>query len=454
MTSPAKTTIQCANCGQPVPTTVRTVIDATADPEGKSLLISGRLNEARCPNCGHVNNVLAPLLYHDAKHELLIAYVPMEVAMQRKESEERIIGDMMNQLTGSLPKEQFRAYMFNPKRALTMKGVVDQVLEAEGITPEVMEEQKQRTALIQQFLNATSMEELQQLVKDNDEAIDRSFMQALTMLAQRYVDDNQMEVAANLMGLQEIILNESSMGRKLMEQQAAQEQMFQVVANEIEAMGEEATRSDFRDLAIRYAGDPDRLQALVGLARPVFDSQFFDEFTQAVGKAPAAEREKLEALRDQLSELTRQVDAQVQQAMQRAAGLLQAVVNSPNPVEILASNAHMIDNNFMSVLTANIQEAQRRGDAQTSARLREIYDHVVELLSSQMSPDLRFLNELLGMDDTSAMRERLREEVTTFGESFGETIDTVEQLLRNQGGQPQILERLNTIRSEFEQIKS
>ena len=56
----------------------------------------------------------------------------------------------MNQL----PKDNFKAYMFNPKRSLTMQGLIDQVLEADGITQEMLEEQRQRVQLVQQFIEA------------------------------------------------------------------------------------------------------------------------------------------------------------------------------------------------------------------------------------------------------------------------------------------------------------
>ena len=143
MSQPTRTTLQCSNCGTPNPTTLRRIIDVQKDPQGKIALLNGQINQFQCQNCGQVNSVSSPLLYHDASKEMLIAFVPMDVAMRQGSNEEQMVGQLMNDLTASIPKEEFRSYMFNPKRALTMKGLIEQVLEADGVTPEMMAEQQE-----------------------------------------------------------------------------------------------------------------------------------------------------------------------------------------------------------------------------------------------------------------------------------------------------------------------
>src|SRR5690606_19641084 len=112
-----------------------------------------------------------------------------------------------------------------------------------------------------------------------------------------------------------------------------------------------------------------RLQALVGLARPAFDYTFFQELSVKIGQAPAADRAAMEALRDKLLELTAIVDQQTQAALRESALLLQELVAAPNLDEAIAQNAHLFDDTFMSVLAANVQEAERRGDLGASAKL-------------------------------------------------------------------------------------
>ena len=119
MLEPKPTPVRCSSCSVPSQAEIRTVIDTKHDPQGKMLLLSGQLNSFTCPNCGTLNTVKTPILYHDAEKELLIAFIPQEIGIQKNMDEEKIVGDLLNELTSALPKEEFRGYMFNPKRSLT-----------------------------------------------------------------------------------------------------------------------------------------------------------------------------------------------------------------------------------------------------------------------------------------------------------------------------------------------
>src|ERR1041385_1892352 len=143
-----QTTIQCVNCRQPIRATIQTVIDPAQNPQAKIALLGGNINMVPCPNCGTPNSVLTPLLYHDASKELLIAYVPMELGLP-KDAQEKAIGEMMREVTSSLPQGAFKAYLLQPRNALTMQGLIDQVLQADGVTPEMMQEQRDRVKLVE-----------------------------------------------------------------------------------------------------------------------------------------------------------------------------------------------------------------------------------------------------------------------------------------------------------------
>ena len=89
--------LQCPSCGRPFNVVVETVIDGGKDPQAKARLLSGQLNNLRCPNCGNMVTVAAPVLYHDASKELLIAFMPMELNLT-KDQQEKTIGDLMREL--------------------------------------------------------------------------------------------------------------------------------------------------------------------------------------------------------------------------------------------------------------------------------------------------------------------------------------------------------------------
>jgi hypothetical protein len=433
-----------------VPAQVRTVLDTQSDPQGKSLLIAGRLNAFQCPNCGFINQVLTPLLYHDAAKQLLIAFIPMEVSMQSGRSEEKIIGDLLNELTRSLPKEQFRSYMFNPKRALTIQGLIEQVMEADGVTKDMLELQKKRVELIQALLAVSSEEELDQLIQQHDSEIDLQFFQTLSLMTQRVAQDGRQDIAAGLVSVQEVLLERSTYGQQIAAQKDQQEQLVREVAEAINNLGTQATRADLIRLAVSFADDDEKLQALVGLVRGAFDYRFFLEFTQAIGQAPAADRDRMAAVRDRIQSLTETMDEQAKASLQETAQFLQMLLNSPQQDQMIEENIDLIDNSFMAILNANLQEAQRRGDTQTFGVLEALYRKVVDILQSRMSPELRFINDLLSAESEAAMMDILQASIGEFDDRLLTTCDAVAEILQDQG-QAGALQRLSVIRQAIAQ---
>ncbi|MGJ3238252.1 MAG: CpXC domain-containing protein [Anaerolineae bacterium] len=451
MTQPTQTTLQCSNCGTPNPARLRRIIDVQRDPQGKVALLNGQINQFQCQNCGMVNSVSSPLLYHDASNDLLIAFVPMDVAMKQNTNEEQMVGQLMNELTANIPKEDFRSYMFNPKRALTLKGLIEQVLESDGVTPEMMAEQQKRVELVQKLFECDSEEKLTALIKEHDEEIDRSVFQTISLMAQRMMQSGQEQAVGHLAAIQQLLLEQSSFGQELARQQATQEETIRAVAAELDTLPEDTDRSDFLDMAIRYADDDDRLQALVGLIRPVFDYDLFAELTERIDKASGDEQAKLETLRDTLQELTQLLDQQSQMLAQQKVQFLQALLNSDNYEQLLQENLSAVDDTFMGILSANIQEAERRQDIQVAAKLRQIYETAVQLFQSQMSPELLFINDLLSAEDDASMQAIINEKANAFDGELLDVVDAVEDLLQQQG-QREAVERLGTIRTALSTV--
>ncbi|MEZ4666794.1 MAG: CpXC domain-containing protein [Anaerolineae bacterium] len=447
MAKTIQTTIQCVQCRQPFRATVQSVIDVAENPQAKIALLGGNSNIFPCPNCGTPNTVLTPVLYHDASKELLISYVPIELGLP-KDAQEKAIGELMREITANLPQGGFKAYMLQPRSALTMQGLIDQILQADGVTPEMMQAQRDRVKLVETMIQSPP-DLLPDLVRQNDDKIDSQFIQTMSLLIQQLASQGQEAVARQLAEVQNQIIELSTFGRELIQQNENQEAAIAEVADEVNSLGEDATRADFLQLAIRYSGDEHRLQALVGLVRPVFDYTFFQEMTAYVGQQPAADREALESLRDTLLQLAAMVDQQAQMAMQEAAGLLRVILSAPNPNEVIEANLNLIDYTFMQVLSANIAEAERRTDLSASAKLKDIYQRVVEKLQASMPPELRFINELLNTPSDETVRSMIAERAGEFGESLFGALEAVEQQLQAQGN-PAMWERFEIVRREMQ----
>lgn len=439
---PKVMTIRCTACGQTISAQINNIVDVSKEPQLKPMLLAGQLNVVPCNACGTPNNVLTPLMYHDASKELLVAYVPMELNMN-KDQQERAIGDMMNEL----PKTNFKGYMFNPKRALTMQGLVDLILQADGVTPEMMAEQRARVDLMQKMIEAPSDDVLDALIKENDAKIDVRFYQTMTAMIQRMVQGGREELAERALYVQNRMTELTTYGQELIKKQVEQEKIVQIVSEELQALGQMATRTDLLNYVLKYRDNEDYLQAIVGLVRPALDYEFFEEVNAYIGSAPADERPALENMRDLLVNLTRLVDQQAQARVQVAVQLLQAMMNAGEELDaLILGNLPLIDDTFMSVIVANIEEMQRRGNIQVSTRLKEIYQHVVAVLQARMSPELGFVNRLLSAESDAEVNELIGE-AKNYGDSLLEVMDSVDEMLNAQG-QSDIAQRLKSLRQE------
>ncbi len=447
---PNQTTVRCPNCGIQFAAPVETAIDVTQNPNGKMLLLAGSLNAFQCPNCGSPVRVSTPFLYHDGGKELLLVYVPPELNLP-KTDREKVIGDLMRELTSILPQGSFKSYMFQPREALTLQGMVDTILQADGVTPEMMQQQRDRLSVLESLLGAPE-ETRPSIIEQNDNKIDTQFMQTLSLLIQRMVAEGQVEIAQQLATVQEDILSFSTFGQALMQDAQAQEAIVQEVATSIQALGAQPTRADFLAIARQFAGDDQRLEALVGLIRPAFDYAFFQDLTAAIGQAPAEERESLETLRDHLLALTQAFDEQTQAAIADAAKLLQVLVSAPDEDalnSLIFENVAVLDEAFLSVLLANLQQAESQGNAALVTKLTDVYNRVLGALRDQMPPVLRFVNELLGAPSLDEQQKMLDENAKAFGESLLITIDAVSEAMAARG-EEDIIERLADLRAAAE----
>ena len=130
--------------------------------------------------------------------------------------------------------------------------------------------------------------------------------------------------------------------------------------------------------------------------------------------------------------------------------LLRQIVSSPNPRSAVHEHADAIDDLFMSVLSMNIQEAERQGDKDLLAVFEMIYDEVMGLVEAGLPPEVKLINDLLRAaypDGTRALLSEHRAEVTP------ELLDLVGQMADDmaQRDDPEAAEtakRLRDIRSQ------
>jgi len=443
MSQVVRTQITCPRCGQRFTGIIEQIIDVGQDPQAKQRLLSGQINTLTCPSCGSPVSIGTPLVYHDPSKELLIVYMPMELNVNQQERE-RVMGELLRRVTEQIPQEKRRAYLLQPRQALTIPGMLDTILEADGITAEMREAQREKLRIMEMFLQVNP-DQWPAMVQEQDAHIDAQFFQLLLITAENAAKTGRHEMAEGLIQLYNFLVQNTAAGREAIAAAEAQERVIQDISAELEALGENMTREQFMELVLRHAEDEEHLQALVGVMRPAFDYIFFQSLSELVDRAGGAERERLTRLRDRLLELTALLDQQTQAVLKRAADTLRVILNSQDIDAAIRPRLDQIDDTFLAVLQANIQAAEQQGNLDLSARLKLVLERTLAILRESAPPQIRFINEVMAAESDEAAQELIATEGARFGSELLDLMDAIAEDL-DASAQTQSAERLRTLR--------
>lgn len=417
-----KTRINCPNCRQPITADVNQLFDVGTDPRAKQLILSGAFNLALCPHCGYQGNLATPIVYHDPEKELLLTYFPAELGLPVNE-QERIIGPILTQVMNNLPQEKRKAYLLRPQTMLTLQGLVERVLEGDGITKEMILEQQKRLALLQRLLDASD-EVIAEAAKNEDQLMDSSFFTLLGRLAEASMSAGDQNSAQRLGELQEKLLAATTFGKQYKAQSAELEQ----AVKSLQEMGDNLTREKLLDLLVAAPSET-RLSVLVSLTRPGIDYEFFQLLSQKIEQAGEGQRQSLMQLRDKLLEITRSIDQAVENRLGQARSNLQKVLSAANPVEALQQNSAAVDDFFVQVMGEELEKARKAGDLERIDKLRQLDTFLQQ--ASQPSKEVQLIQELLGLESESEMQAKLEEHKEDITPEFMEALGALSAQLES-----------------------
>lgn len=434
--------INCPNCGTPYPAQVFSVVDVGQDPVLKSLLLSGQLNVALCPRCGAGGPLTTPLLYHDPAHSFLGVYVPQQIPVNEQQ---KVIGDLSRRLMDGLPQEARRGYMLTPKQFLSFQSLLEAVLEHEGVTREMLDKQRSQIQLVEQAVIALmDPEGLRQLVRARDADMDDEFFSLLSMLIDSTGSSGDAESVRELMELRERLIELTTWGKGVQRQRAA-----------VAQLRPDTTPADLVNLVV--AADEERVvDALVMAGRPLVNYAFFQELTGRVEAAEqrgdAATAARLTGLREHILQFSQRLDEAQRAAVQEYTTVLGEILAANDIQQAMAERAAYIDQNFLSVLSANLQEAEKRGAGAAMQRLQEVWDVAVDMINQGSPPEVRLINELLLAEYPGETRKLLAENRALVTAEFIEALSELAERLEAEG-EAEMATRLRQIRSQAQLMR-
>lgn len=433
--------VTCPSCQYRFAAPVLTIIDASQSPDAKPLFLSGQINIAACPQCGYAGALNTPLVYHDPENELLFTFVPPELGLPEPE-QQRIIGDLTNRVMSSLPAERRKGYLLRPRSFLRLEAMIEAILEADGITREMIDAQRAKADLLDRLLRAGSEEARQVIAQENDAQLDYAFFRLLALNIELAEAEGRGDVTQQMLELRKQLLAWTTTGRDVATREEA-----------IKSLGPEVTREGLLEKLVQaaLAGEQGTIETMVTLARPAVDYIFYQQLTARIEAAESAanshEAKVLRELRQTILELTARIDAQVQQATEEAAQLLQKILDSTDPEKLMRDNLEQVDELFLGVLGTSIQMAERSGRTEEVEKLQQIGEMLTRIILESQPPEIQLINRLLAAeypDGTQALLEENRPRVDA---GLLDIMQLVGEDL-SQNGQEEAAQRLAQIREQ------
>ncbi len=438
----AKTIVPCPQCHQPITIELTRLFDTNTDPEAKQKLLSGSANYFKCPVCGAQGVYPTPIVYHDPDKELLLTFFPPDLHTPINE-QERILGPMIKKAMDDLPPEKRKSYLFRPQTMLTQQRLFETILEADGITPEMIKAQQEKLHLLQQLLGA-SAEGLPEMIQQNDEKIDEEFFMLLSSLAQASAAAGDQESLAALNALQKALVEHSTLG-KTAALEAAETQEAVKELQELSKTG--LTREKLLDLLIKSSNSDIRLTTIATMVRSGLDYTFFQLLSDKIEASSGEEKAHLESLRQRLLTITQAVDEAMKTQLEEARKLVNELLAAEDVEKATQEALPRINQAVVEVIN---QEAKAAQAAKDEAKLRKL-SQIINVIQSADSS-----NAYLGLIDALLQEESAENRVKILEESGDLVNDEFVQLLagligqlEQQGDQQEVLDQLKELNREI-----
>jgi hypothetical protein len=348
------------------------VVDVGREPALKAALLSGRLT-----------NLAAPFIYHDPAKQLALILMPMELNLSEIE-QQRVIGQLTQIVMRSLPEDAPRAYLLQPRLFFSLQSLIEAILEADGVTPEMLRAQQERVDLLRDLVRLLGDEaSLRERARENDAKIDATFFEILTASLEANLASGRAQAAQQLSQLNKILLEETTYGRALAKRAAA-----------IEAFRKSPSRETLLDQLIAVE-DTETRQTLITLGRQLLDYAFFQLLTKRIDAADEAGKQQLIALRKEIQEIRDKIDAVSRAFLESKLKLIEEIAASNNPIETARKHVDELDDALLSVLQANLQDAERAGDKEAVAALERVEQAVMQAIAERQPPEVQMVNMLL-----------------------------------------------------------
>ena len=435
----AKTSVPCPQCRQPITIELTRLFDTNTDPEAKQKLLSGSANYFQCQVCGAQGVYPTPIVYHDPEKELLLTFFPPDLRTPVNE-QERVLGPMIKKAMDDLPPEKRKSYLFRPQTMLTQQRLFETILEADGITPEMIKDQQDKLHLLQQLLGA-SAEGLPEMIRQNDEKIDEEVFMLLSRLGQASAAAGDRQSLVALDALQKALIEHSTLGKNA----ALEAAETQEAVKELQDLSKTGiTRENLLDLLIKSANSDIRLTTIASMARGGLDYTFFQLLSDKIEASAGEEKVQLESLRERLLTITQAIDEAMKAQLEEARKLVNELLAAE---DVEKATQEALPRFSQAVAEVINQEAQAAKDETKLRKLSQIINVIQSADSSNTY--LSFIDALLQEESAENRAAMLEESSDLVNDEFMQLLGGLIGQMEQQGDQPEMLDKVKDLNREI-----
>lgn len=427
----------CPRCRQPIMADITQLFDTNIDPQAKQKILSGQFNLANCPHCGFQGNLSTPLVYHDPEKELLLTFFPPELGLPVNE-QEKMIGPLINQAVNKLPLEKRKAYILRPQTMLTMQVLIEKILEGDGITKEMIQDQEKKIALIRELMTAQEADRLAILEKQKA-LVDENFFSLFSRLIESAGASQDQNSMKQLAAIEQLLLENTEIG-KIVKKQAEEAEEAVKSLQEVSKTG--FTREKLLDLLIASTSEI-RLATIVRMTRSGMDYNFFQILTDRIEASDDGAKEKLVALRETILKMVEEIDHEMQAQALQMEQLIDKVVQAPDIPKVMEQILPVVNEVFIEVLKNQLDKASQKNDMARLAKLQLMVDVIQK--ASAPPPEYEVIQQLLEAENEEAMRKILDEKHEIVTPEFIQMIPGLINQAESQKEHPEIIEKLRMI---------
>ncbi len=433
-----KTSAACPKCRKPITVEIQRLFDLNTDPEAKQKLLSGMANMVNCPHCGYQGPLPTPIVYHDPDNELLLTFFPPEAGIPVNQ-QEMTIGPLIKKIVDDLAPEKRKAYLFRPQTMLTQQRLFERILEADGITPEMIKAQQDRLNLIQRLAMA-SAEALPTSITQEDALVDEQTFLILNRLIEASAAAGDEKSTQHLAGLQQALLEHSTFGQQI----AQQNRDTQKAISDLQALSQKGlTHEGLLELVINASDSEVQLMTIVSMARGGMDYAFFQLLSDRLENSKDGEQEKLIALREKLLEMTHEVDEAIKEQALEAQKLLDEILAAEKTNEAAQAALPKMTQIFVDLLRQELGKAKQNNDQTKLAKLQVIVETIQS--ASATGAYVELIEALLRAPDEASLNTILEEAKDVINDEFMQFLYGLSNQMESQADQAEISAQIQRI---------